>query len=58
MTFPANDVPLSPSDTTAIAGNFSVEQLAPMADGLVARGGFSWMGPADDPAPGSLVWLR
>jgi outer membrane protein assembly factor BamB len=58
MTFPPNDVPLSASDTAALAGNFAVGHLAPVADGLVARGDFSWIGPADSPAPGSLVWLR
>jgi hypothetical protein len=24
----------------------------------VARGNFSWIGPDEDPAPGTLVWLR
>ena len=58
MTFPPNDVPLSTSDTAALAGNFLVERFATVPDGLVARGAFSWIGPADNPAPGSLVWLR
>jgi outer membrane protein assembly factor BamB len=58
MTFPPNDVPLSTSDTAALAGNFLVEHFAPVPDGLVARGAFSWIGPADNPAPGGLVWLR
>ncbi len=58
LTFPPNDVPLSASDTAALAGNFSVEDLASAPGGLVARGDFSWIGPPDDPAPGSLVWLR
>jgi outer membrane protein assembly factor BamB len=58
VTFPPNDVPLSSSDTAALAGNFAIGRLAPVPDGLVARGDFSWLGPAEDPAPGSLVWLR
>jgi outer membrane protein assembly factor BamB len=58
MTFPPNDVPVSPSDTAALAGNFAVGHLTPVAGGLVARGDFSWIGPADNPAPGNLVWLR
>jgi outer membrane protein assembly factor BamB len=58
ITFPPNDVPLSPTDTAALAGNFAIGHLAPVPDGLVARGDFSWIGPADSPAPGSLVWLR
>ena len=58
MTFPPNDVPLSSSDFVALAGNFPVAHLTPMPDGLVARGGFSWIGPADNPAPGTLVWFR
>jgi outer membrane protein assembly factor BamB len=58
MTFPPNDVPLSPSDTAAVSGNFAVGHLEPVPGGFVARGNFSWIGPADDPAPGSLAWLR
>lgn len=58
LTFPPNDVPLSSSDTAAAAGNFSVGHLTRVPGGLVARGNFSWIGPADNPAPGSLVWLR
>ena len=58
LGFPANDVPLSTSGTAALAANFSVGELASVPGGLVARGNFSWIGPADDPGPGSLVWLR
>ena len=58
IAFPPNDVPLSASGTAALAGNFSVAELVPVPGGLVARGDFSWIGPPDDPAPGSLVWLR
>ena len=58
VTFPPNDVPLSSSDYVALAGNFPVAHLTPTPDGLVARGGFSWIGPADNPAPGTLVWFR
>jgi outer membrane protein assembly factor BamB len=39
-------------------GIVSVEDLAVVPGGLVASGGFSWIGPIDRPAPGSLVWLR
>jgi hypothetical protein len=58
VDFPANGVPLSTSDNTAGAGNFGVTHVATVPGGLVASGGFSWIGPADDPAPGTLVWLR
>jgi outer membrane protein assembly factor BamB len=58
VDFPANGVPLSTRDNTAGAGNFEVAHVAPVPGGLVASGGFSWIGPADDPAPGTLVWLR
>lgn len=58
VAFPPNDVPLSVSGTAPLAGNFSVSELVAVPGGLVARGDFSWIGPADDPAPGSLVWLR
>jgi len=58
MTFPPNDVPLSRNDTAAVAGNFAVGHLAAVPGGLVARGDFSWIGPADNPSPGSLAWLR
>jgi outer membrane protein assembly factor BamB len=58
MTFPANDVPLSATDTGAEAGNFAVLDLAALQGGLVADGNFSWIGPDDDPAAGTLVWLR
>lgn len=57
-TFPPNDIPLSASDTAAVAGNFTVGHLTPVPGGLIARGDFSWIGPADNPAPGGLVWLR
>jgi hypothetical protein len=57
IDFPPNDVPLSASDTAALAGNFSVDELTPAPGGTVARGDFSWIGPADNPAAGSLVWL-
>ena len=58
MSFPPNDVPLSTSDTAVLAGNFSVGHLTAVPGGLVARGDFSWIGPAEDPAAGNLVWLR
>jgi outer membrane protein assembly factor BamB len=58
VSFPPNPVPLYPSDPAAQSGNFLVAELAPVPGGLVARGNFSWIGPADDPAPGTLVWLR
>jgi outer membrane protein assembly factor BamB len=58
VTFPPNDAPLSASDSAALAGNFSIEHLTPISSGLVARGDFSWIGPADQPAAGGLVWLR
>ena len=58
VSFPPNAVPLSISDTTALAENFLVAELTPVPGGLVARGDFSWIGPADSPAPGTLVWLR
>jgi hypothetical protein len=58
VDFPANGVPLSTSDNTAGAGNFGVTHLVPVPGGLVASGSFSWIGPAHDPAPGTLVWLR
>ena len=58
MSFPPNAVPLATSDTTALAENFLVAEITPVPGGLVARGDFSWIGPADDPAPGALVWLR
>jgi outer membrane protein assembly factor BamB len=58
ISFPPNAVPLAISDTTALAENYLVAQITPVPGGLVARGDFSWIGPADDPAPGTLVWLR
>jgi hypothetical protein len=39
-------------------GIVSVERLAVVSGGLVASGGFSWIGPINHPAPGRLVWLR
>jgi outer membrane protein assembly factor BamB len=39
-------------------GSSGVDHLAVVPGGLVAGGGFSWIGPADNPAPGALVWLR
>ncbi len=56
--FPPNAVPFSISDTAALSENFLVAYLTPVPGGLVARGEFSWIGPADAPAPGTLVWLR
>jgi hypothetical protein len=58
VSFPPNPVPLYPSDPAAQSGNFLVAELAPVPGGLVARGNFSWIGPDEDPAPGTLVWLR
>jgi hypothetical protein len=58
MTFPPNDIPLSSTDIAAEAGNFWVKRLAAVRGGLVASGNFSWIGPGDGPAPGTLVWLR
>jgi outer membrane protein assembly factor BamB len=57
IAFPPNDVPLSASDSAALAGNFSVDQLTLAPGGIVARGDFSWIGPADSPAAGNLVWV-
>ena len=39
-------------------GPVSVESLAIVPGGLAASGGFSWIGPTDQPASGSLVWVR
>jgi outer membrane protein assembly factor BamB len=58
MSFPPNAVPLYLSDTAAQNENFLVAELTPVPGGLVARGDFSWIGPDEDPAPGTLVWLR
>jgi outer membrane protein assembly factor BamB len=58
MTFPPNDVPLSATDFTGGAGNFAIGHLAVVPGGLVASGRFSWIGSTDDPASGTLVWLR
>jgi outer membrane protein assembly factor BamB len=51
ITFPPNDV-------FGGASNSAVGYLVPVPGGLVASGSFSWIGPPDNPAPGSLVWLR
>jgi hypothetical protein len=58
MEFPANAAPLHINDTAALTQNFQVGELTPVPGGLVARGIFSWIGPNDATAPGSLVWLR
>ncbi len=58
MSFPPNAAPLYVSDTAALSENLLVADLTPVPGGLVARGDFSWIGPDDDPAPGTLVWLR
>jgi hypothetical protein len=58
MTFPPNDVPLAPTDMAAEAGNFSAKHLTSVRGGIVASGNFSWIGPGNGPAAGSLVWLR
>jgi hypothetical protein len=58
MSFPPNAVPLYLSDNAAQSENFLVAELTPVPGGLVARGDFSWIGPDEDPAPGTLVWLR
>jgi outer membrane protein assembly factor BamB len=58
VDFPANGVPLSANDTEGGAGNFGIAHVAAVPGGLVASGSFSWIGPADDPAPGTLVWIR
>jgi outer membrane protein assembly factor BamB len=58
MSFPPNDVPLSPRDVAAQAGNFWVKHLVAIRDGLVTSGDFSWLGPGNGPAAGNLAWLR
>ena len=56
--FPPNTAVLSLNDTAALSVNFLVGELTPVPGGLVARGDFSWIGPDENPAPGTLVWLR
>jgi hypothetical protein len=57
LTLPPSDVALSARDYGG-ALNVLVDQIVAVPDGLVARGGFSWIGPEDNSAPGGLVWLR
>jgi outer membrane protein assembly factor BamB len=58
ITFPPNDPWLAPFDFNSGVENGALGQLVPVPGGLVASGDFSWIGPPDNPAPGSLVWLR
>jgi outer membrane protein assembly factor BamB len=55
--YPPSDVVLSTRDPGG-ALNGSVESLAVVPGGLLASGGFSWIGPGTNAAPGGLVWLR
>jgi outer membrane protein assembly factor BamB len=57
IAYPPSDVILSDRDSGGVL-NVSVDHLAVVPGGLVAGGGFSWIGPADNPTPGALVWLR
>lgn len=59
INFPPNDVMLTPRfDTIGGAANAAVVRIVSAPGGLVVSGQFSWIGPRDEPAPGSLVWLR
>jgi len=58
IAFPPNDPTISPFDINGIVENYAVTQLVPVPGGLVAGGSFSWIGPPDNPAPGSLVRLQ
>ncbi len=57
IRYPPSDVMLSDRDSGGTL-NIGVDHLAVVPGGLVASGGFSWIGSTDNPVPGGLVWLH